>query len=132
MKHIVITRGVFGYVAAPGAPVVAKVPGDPPFAVEDKLADRLVASDVAEYAEPVGAAGSEQDPPAAGAEYSEGMTRDQLNEIAKSYGVEAPDKIRGGKSAVIKAIEEAKAKGGEDDNGGTNEQPPAPGLADPV
>lgn len=129
MKDIVITRGVFGYVSEPGKPVIAKTPKDPPFAVEDKLADRLVAAKVAAYAEPAPTTGSEGE---GKAEYSEAMTRDQLNEIAKSYGVEAPDKIKGGKAAVIKAIEAAKAKaagGGDEDDG---EEPPKPGLAAPV
>lgn len=132
MKNIVITRGVFGYVSAPGKPVIAKTPKDPPFAVEDKLADRLVAAKVAAYAEPAPTTGSEGE---GKAEYSEAMTRDQLNEIAKSYGVESPDKIKGGKAAVIKAIEAAKAAGGgdEDDGDGSNdEEPPKPGLAAPV
>ena len=136
MKKIVITRGVFGYVPTPGAPVIAKTPKDPPFSVEDALAARLVEAEVAAYVDAVDA-GADQNT-TGGAEYNEGMTRDELNKIAESYGVEAPAKIKGGKAAVIEAIEAAKAKaaeGGnaEDDEGGdTGEQPPAPGLADPV
>lgn len=136
MKKIVITRGVFGYVPTPGAPVIAKTPKDPPFSVEDALAERLVAAEVAAYVDAVDA-GTDQNT-TGGAEYNEGMTRDELNKIAESYGVETPAKIKGGKAAVIEAIEEAKAKaaeGGnaEDDEGGdTGEQPPTPGLADPV
>lgn len=139
MKHIVITRGVFGFVAAPGAPVIAKTPKDPPFPVEDKLAARLVAAKVAAYAEPVESTDADLDHDAGGTEYNEGMTRDELNKIAESYGVETPAKIKGGKAAVIEAIEAAKAakeNDGEDDedddNSGTGELPPAPGLAPPV
>lgn len=137
MKNIVITRGVFGYVPTPGAPVVAKTPKDPPFSVEDALAARLVEAEVAAYVDVAGA-DTDQDTTTGDAEYNEGMTRDELNKIAESYGIEAPAKIKGGKAAVIEAIEAAKAKaaeGGnaEDDEGGdTGEQPPAPGLADPV
>lgn len=136
MKKIVITRGVFGYEPTPGAPVIAKTPKDPPFSVEDELAERLVAAEVAAYVDTADA-GTDQDTPG-DTEYNEGMTRDKLNEIAESYGVESPAKIRGGKAAVIEAIEAAKAKAAEvgnadDDEGGdTGEQPPAPGLADPV
>lgn len=137
MKNIVITRGVFGYVPTPGAPVIAKTPKDPPFSVEDALAARLVAAEVAAY-EDAADADTDQDTTTGDAEYNEGMTRDELNKIAESYGIEAPAKIKGGKAAVIKAIEAAKTKateGGttEDDEGGdTGDQPPAPGLADPV
>ena len=136
MKNIVITRGVFGYVPTPGAPVIAKTPKDPPFSVEDALAERLVAAEVAAYVDAVDA-GTDQNT-TGDAEYNEGMTRDELNKIAESYGVEAPAKIKGGKAAVIEAIEAAKAKAAEggnaedDEVGDTGEQPPAPGLADPV
>lgn len=146
MKTIKITRGVFGYVEAPGKPVTAKTPRDPAFSVDDAIADRLVEKKVAVYTDtaPVdpapadpNPAGSEGTEPPAG-EYSEDMTRDKLNEIAKSYGVEAPEKIKGGKAAVIAAIEAAKVKaeteegdeGGEGE--GSGETPPAPGVADPV
>ena len=138
MKYIVIKQGVFGYVAGPNKPVIAKTPKDPPVPVEDKLAERLVTAMVAQYADPVTETDNEQDPPADGSEYSEAMTREQLNEIAKNYGIEAPGKIKGGKAAVIEAIEAAKAaKEARDDGddgsaGGNTEQPPAPGLADPV
>lgn len=141
MKTIKITRGVFGYVEAPGKPVIAKTPRDPAFSVDDAIADRLVEKKVAVYADaapvdPAPAGGEGTEPPAG--EYSEDMTRDKLNEIAKGYGVEAPEKIKGGKAAVIAAIEAAKVKaeteegdeGGEGE--GSDEIPPAPGVADPV
>lgn len=142
MKTIKITRGVFGYVAAPGKPVIAKTPKDPAFPVEDQIADRLVEKRVAIYVDPEP---THEDPDPAGgsgdeggavdpAEYSEAMARDKLNEIAKSYGVEAPEKIKGGKAAVIAAIEAAKvdreSEGSEGEGSGAI--PPAPGVADPV
>lgn len=140
MKTIKITRGVFGYVAAPGKPIIAKTPKDPAFSVEDQIADRLVEKRVAVYVDPdpthedPDPAGATDDDAADPAEYSEAMARDKLNEIAKSYGVEAPEKIKGGKAAVIAAIEAAKAnRESEDSEGeGSGETPPAPGVADPV
>lgn len=140
MKTIKITRGVFGYVAAPGKPIIAKTPKDPAFSVEDQIADRLVEKRVAVYVDPdpthedPDPAGATDDGAADPAEYSEAMARDKLNEIAKSYGVEAPEKIKGGKAAVIAAIEAAKAtRESEDGEGeGSGETPPAPGVADPV
>ena len=130
---IQIIAGTFGYYN--GRKVIPITEADGPQQFDPELEERLVKQGVAKYIGAAPAASQDLEPTDTGAEdpedegdelpeYSAEMKLDELKEIAAAYGVDASAMRK--KSDIIEAIEAAKQ---EIDDG---EEPPLPGVADPV
>lgn len=133
---IKIVNGVYGRkVGNRVVPVTAK---DGPIELTPEQEERLVKKGVAVYVDkpkkPVAPIDPPEDPKGIDSEeetdgesaelpaYNEDMTRDQLNEIAKEYGIEEPQKAKN-KAELIAWIDEAAAD---------DEEPPTFNAADAV
>ncbi|WP_287827061.1 transposase [Oscillibacter sp.] len=153
-----ITTGTFGYYN--GRKVVPITSADGPQKFDPELEARLVKQGIAKYVDaPAGqteTAGRQHEEPvdttADLPKYNDRMKLDELKKVASAYGVDASAMTK--KGEVIKVIEAAKAateqtddgtdegdddehgSGGADegDNAGSDEdeEPPQPGVADPV
>lgn len=152
-----ITTGTFGYYNS--RKVVPITSADGPQKFDPELEARLVKQGVAKYVDaPAGqtetAGGQHEEPVDTTADlpkYNDRMKLDELKKIAAAYGVDASAMTK--KVEVIKAIDAAKAATeqtaddaddgdggepgagtGEGDNTGSDEdeEPPQPGVADPV
>lgn len=150
-----ITTGTFGYYN--GRKVVPITSADGPQKFDPELEARLVKQGVAKYVDaPAGqtetAGGQHEEPVDTTADlpkYNNRMKIDELKKIAAAYGIDASAMTK--KDEVIKAIDAAKAAteqttdgagdddehgsdNGEGDNTGSDEdeEPPQPGVADPV
>ncbi len=154
-----ITTGTFGYYN--GRKVVPITSADGPQKFDPELEARLVKQGVAKYVDaPAGqtetTGGQHEETtntPTDLPKYNDRMKLDELKKVASAYGVDASAMTK--KGEVIKAIEAAKAAtaqtadsagAGDGDNGGTDdgtgeddnagsdedEEPPQPGVADPV
>lgn len=142
-----ITTGTFGYYN--GRKVVPITSADGPQKFDPELEARLVKQGIAKYVDaPAGkaeTAGEQHEDPANTTadlpKYNNRMKLDELKKIAAAYGVDASDMTK--KDEVIKAIDAAKAatEQTDDDTGtgdgnehgsGEDEEPPQPGVADPV
>mgnify|MGYP005846374613 CR=1 FL=1 len=132
---IKIIAGTFGYFD--GRKVVPKTSADGPLELDKALEKRLVDKGVAVYVTKK----AEQPPEGDGLPaYNKDMKLAELQEIAKSYGVDA-SKMKA-KAEIIAAIDAAKeVKGPEGGDGetddtdpesGNDELPPALGASDPV
>jgi len=140
MPYIKITGTTYGYRKPGSGMTVAVTPKDPPIEVTEAEAERLVVKHkVAEYAE---AAIEENIPDSGGGQqpYNKEIKLAELQEIAKTYGVENASTMRT-KDMVIAAIEAAKSAAAANDNdelpeddgegGNDDEPPPNLGTADP-
>ena len=120
---IQIIAGTFGYYN--GRKVIPITEADGPQKFDPELEARLVKQGVAKY---IGAApANQQEPEDECGElpaYKSEMKLDELKQIAAAYGVDASAMRK--KSDIIEAIEAAKQ---EIDDG---EEPPLPGVAEPV
>lgn len=151
---IQITTGTFGYYN--GRKVVPITSESGPQKFDPELEARLVKQGIAKYIDaPAGqteTAGDQQEETADLPKYNERMKLEELKKIANAYGVDASAMTK--KGDVIKAIEAAKAAAvqaadstsdGEDDDtgegdgddtdadtGDEDEEPPQPGVAEPV
>lgn len=151
---IQIIKGTFGYYN--GRKVVPITSESGPQKFDPELEARLVKQGIAKYIDaPAGqteTAGGQQEETADLPKYNERMKLEELKKIASAYGVDASAMTK--KGDVIKAIEAAKAAAvqaadstsdGEDDDtgegdgddtdadtGDEDEEPPQPGVAEPV
>ena len=111
---IEIIAGVFGLKE--GVHVRAVRPGDDPIEVDDEIAQRLIKGGVAkeikgEDVEVAKSAEAIEDEGEQFPEYSEKMTRAQLEEIAEQVGVDADlMKAAETKAQLIELIDEVKAE----------------------
>lgn len=153
-----ITTGTFGYYN--GRKVVPVTSADGPQKFDPELEARLVKQGIAKYvdapADQTETAGEQHEETtnitADLPKYNDRMKIDELKKVASAYGVDASAMTK--KGEIIKAIEAAKAAteqtndgtdDGDDDGPGTSaddegdnagsdedEEPPQPGVADPV
>ena len=114
MKTIQIIKGTFGHLPEGAISVVLKDSKSGPFEVSDAVADRLVSKGIAKIAEAAEGEGYL-------AAYDESMTKKQLIDVGKGLGVELDEKMT--KAEMLKALDEAVAKEGEEPEDNPDDEP---------
>ena len=132
MKYVKIVNGIYGYKPEGSKHVEPKRPSDPAFLLDDREAERLVASKIAEYAGETPDTVIEAAPKSGGnaefPQYSVEMTVEKLREIMAQCGLGF--KVGMSKVNMVEALDEYFAKGGAEDTNG--EEPPDLTPEEPV
>ena len=106
MVKIKITRGTYGFKQDGGGSIYPKTVKDPPFEVDEKEAERLIALGVAARVDDdEDTDDGDEDDGKSNPPYDKSMSLKDLQRIAGEYGVKNAEKLTT-KDRVITAIEE--------------------------